>query len=519
MSEHDFPGAGVTINLSLISHTNAGKTTLTRTLLGRDVGEVRDEAHVTDLATGYVLVQAGDDTLMLWDTPGFGDTARLLSRLKMAGNPIGWLVSQVWDRWRERPLWSSQQAVKNARDEADVILYLVNAAEDPAAAGYVEQEMAVLAWIGKPIVVLLNQMGPPQENAAADIARWNAIGAPGQVRATLPLDAFARCWVQEGALLEMLAPLLPPEKQPAMAVLTARWRSLNLTRFDASIDVLAADLARAASDREPVDEARWQAKLAGMVSGRRQADAAADKAMAALASRLAEATTQSTDKLIALHGLAGQATKRVLERVGDDYAHAGKTPEGAAAIFGGLVSGAAGGLAADVAAGGLTLGGGMIVGAVLGALGAAGVAKGVNLARGDDGSMVRWSEAFFEKLTVAALLRYLAVAHFGRGRGAWSESEYPPFWRPVVEQAVADRRTELLQLQKDLAKRAPGTDSGPESAAARNLEKALAIQLRRTTASTLARLYPDAQAVNDIAGESPPTSTQGGGGAIPVSRA
>ena len=38
---------GATIALSLISHTNAGKTTLARTLVGRDVGEVRDEQHVT----------------------------------------------------------------------------------------------------------------------------------------------------------------------------------------------------------------------------------------------------------------------------------------------------------------------------------------------------------------------------------------------------------------------------------------------------------------------------------------
>src|SRR5690606_3808442 len=35
-----------TISLSLVSHTNVGKTTLARTLLGRDVGTVRDEAHV-----------------------------------------------------------------------------------------------------------------------------------------------------------------------------------------------------------------------------------------------------------------------------------------------------------------------------------------------------------------------------------------------------------------------------------------------------------------------------------------
>ncbi len=83
------PGSGTTVNLSLISHTNAGKTTLARTLLGRDIGEVRDAAHVTDLSSGHVLVQSGEDTLMLWDTPGFGDTARLLSRLRMSGNPIG----------------------------------------------------------------------------------------------------------------------------------------------------------------------------------------------------------------------------------------------------------------------------------------------------------------------------------------------------------------------------------------------------------------------------------------------
>jgi predicted GTPase len=82
-------GDATAINLSLISHTNAGKTTLVRTLLGQDVGEVRDAAHVTGEATPYVLLQDGGDTLLLWDTPGFGDTARLLKRLKLSRNPVG----------------------------------------------------------------------------------------------------------------------------------------------------------------------------------------------------------------------------------------------------------------------------------------------------------------------------------------------------------------------------------------------------------------------------------------------
>ncbi len=41
------PGGAGTVALSLISHTNAGKTTLARTLLDQDVGEVRDAPHVT----------------------------------------------------------------------------------------------------------------------------------------------------------------------------------------------------------------------------------------------------------------------------------------------------------------------------------------------------------------------------------------------------------------------------------------------------------------------------------------
>ena len=45
------------LSLSLISHTNAGKTTLARTLLRRDVGEVLDQAHVTDESSRFVMLE------------------------------------------------------------------------------------------------------------------------------------------------------------------------------------------------------------------------------------------------------------------------------------------------------------------------------------------------------------------------------------------------------------------------------------------------------------------------------
>ncbi|MBA3625889.1 MAG: GTPase domain-containing protein, partial [Methylibium sp.] len=115
-----------TIALSLVSHTNVGKTTLARTLLQHDIGEVRDEAHVTLEAERHTLIEApGGERLELWDTPGFGDSVRLAKRLAQSGNPIGWFLGEVWDRFRDRAFWSAQRAVRNVLEEADVVLYLV----------------------------------------------------------------------------------------------------------------------------------------------------------------------------------------------------------------------------------------------------------------------------------------------------------------------------------------------------------------------------------------------------------
>ena len=181
----------VQVALSLISHTNVGKTALARTLLGRDVGEVRDEAHVTVTAERYPMIESPQgDVLVLWDTPGFGDSARLARRLAVLDKPIVGFLAMTWDRWRDRALWSSQQAVRNVRDEADIVLYLVNAAESPLDAGYIAPELTILEWIGKPVIALLNQVGRPRaaSDEAADVARWrDALGPRPMIHGGLSL--------------------------------------------------------------------------------------------------------------------------------------------------------------------------------------------------------------------------------------------------------------------------------------------------------------------------------------------
>jgi hypothetical protein len=473
------------INLSLISHTNAGKTTLARTILQQDVGEVRDAAHVTQVATGYIMVQAGDDTLMLWDTPGFGDTARLVGRLRVAGNPIGWLLGQVWDRFRDRPLWSSQQAVRNARDEADVVLYLVNASEDPVGAAYVPLEMEVLSFVGKPVVLLLNQAGPPTADGVTEEERWKQhLGSTGLVRGSLTLDAFARCWVQELTLLQVVQPLLPPAKQTAMAALIEAWSDRNLQRFQNSMRALAEQLAQTAVDREEIAEKKWHDRVTGSLlnPGGGEMSPMGKRAIGRLGERLDKRIRESTDKLIQLHGLSGRAGHEILTRLRKDYTESAPAREGVSAMLGGLASGAAGGLAADLAAGGLTLGGGMLIGSILGALGAGSAARGYNTVRGEQTNSARWSEEAFAGFVRSALLRYLAVAHFGRGRGEWEESEHPIAWQAAVEDMVSRERHDVRQIWKN------ARDTPPEKLAWQ-IEQLLG----RCSERLLISFYPEAE--------------------------
>lgn len=516
------------VNLSLVSHTNVGKTTLARTLLGRDVGEVRDEAHVTHTAERQTMVETpAGERLELWDTPGFGDSVRLAKRLAQSGNPLGWFMSEVWDRLRDRAFWSSQRAVRNVLDHADVVLYLVNAAEPPEDAGYLQPELQVLALIGKPVVVLLNQLGEPREPAdeAAEIERWRShlatLGLADRqgtplVREVLALDAFARCWVQEGELLRAVADTLPTARRPLFDRLREAWTAKERAVWQAAMRELADRVARAALDRESVPESGWGGRLreVGAALGLRREGSHTPRelAMQALAERLDRDVRESTDRLIALQGLDGRAAATVLQRLADHYAVREPVHEGKAAVLGGVVSGALVGLKADVASGGLTLGGGLLAGGVLGALGAIGLARGYNLVRGLDRPTLAWTPPVLEGAARAGLLGYLSVAHYGRGRGEWAEAEHPAFWADTVDQVMAAHAPALeavWALRERIAQ--------PNEPMRREVQDGLVAWFEAASRDLLQRLYPEADVGAATSGASasapeaapPPQATQG----------
>ncbi len=220
----------------------------------------------------------------------------------------------------------------------------------------------------KPVLVLLNQMGPPRapDDEADDVARWrDALRRHACVRDVLALDAFARCWVQEFALFAAIEPLLPAPRRPAFAPARPAWRARRWAQFDAAMSILARVVADAVCARvalppqamlQRIGQAlgvgtdaqrrRRRPRAAGAARSRRGRHAPGDGA----ADRHSRSRRQRRRRSRGAHG-AATSCARVRSAKARRRRWAASSPARVA------------GLAADLAAGGLTFGAGMLTGA------------------------------------------------------------------------------------------------------------------------------------------------------------
>ena len=104
----------------------------------------------------------------------------------------------------------------------------------------------------------------------------------------------------------------------------------------------------------------------------------------------------------------------------------------------------------------------------------------MNRVAGANQPEVRWSAEFLNTLARSSVLRYLAVAHFGRGRGKYVEGEAPSFWRTEVEQQF-DHQAEAFRTL---------WGGALQPAAADQLTPDLRSAIAETTVGVLHRLYP-----------------------------
>ena len=271
-----------------------------------------------------------------------------------------------WQRW-----WvgdAPPSRLKLLREQTDAVLVLLAPGQAPP--GW-------LVDLAKPLLVLVDspEAEPPR----------------------LSLHARHEGWLPEGLLLQALQSALPGDTR--VGRLRLAWQAQQLARLNAGAQLLADSLGRIAAAHQPVADE-------GFLARRAEAEAA----RTALGLALDTEWRSSGEKLAAW---LGQAV--VAEAGGPPATNAsqlkGRLGEGRAAMLGGVVTGALTGLKADLLSGGLTLGAGVVAGGVLGALGAAGMAKGLNVVRGTDRSFATWDEEALTPITAGLLQRYLVSAH------------------------------------------------------------------------------------------------------------
>jgi hypothetical protein len=219
-----------------------------------------------------------------------------------------------------------------------------------------------------------------------------------------------------------------------------------------------------------------------LVPAERQAQAQAKQAaIDDVVKRLDVSAGEMFSRLRVLHGINETSAVALQHRLQDKFVvqQAVDSPQAGMA---GAATGAAMGASVDLLVGGLTLGAATALGALVGGGAAYIAAAWKNRASPTGATVVSLSDDMLQAMAEAALLRYLAVAHDGRG-SADALAELAPLWKADVVDSV-ERHKELLVPYWVTARTQP--DTGKAGAG-------LARELQGIAREVLLKLYPRSQ--------------------------
>ncbi len=350
------------LRIAVVGHTNTGKTSLLRTLT-RDVrfGEVSLRPGTTRHVEATQLLVAGRPVAELYDTPGLEDSMALMERLTGEG-PAPSTRSQwaeridaflAGDEARAGRFAQEAKALKQVRQH-DVALYVIDARE-PVLGKY-RDELELLSHCGRPIVPVLNFVA----GEASREATWRRELARLNLHAVARFDTVAVDEDSERHLFEKMRTLLDGHEATLTALIEDRQRQRREV-IDAAARVIAELLidAAAAAVRAPLDPPEAQRQAEQELQQRmRERERACQRQVMERFDFDPEDCRAEAAPLEAGRWQGDLFGEEALRQAG--YRGGG-----------GAGAGAAMGLTLDVAVGGLSLGTGTAVGALLGgALGA-----------------------------------------------------------------------------------------------------------------------------------------------------
>ncbi|MCZ2105512.1 MAG: GTPase/DUF3482 domain-containing protein [Comamonadaceae bacterium] len=343
------------LSIVVVGHTNAGKTSLLRTLTRQvDFGQVSDVPGTTRHAEAVVLRLGGEVLARFVDTPGLEDSVALLEFL---GRQPGQARVE-----RVRAFLAGPEARGVFEQEAKVLRAMVQGADagmlvidtrEPVLPKH-RAEIEALTWCARPIMPVLNFVRAPTSR----VRDWHAALRECNLHARVEFDAVAPFDGSEQRLYTDLAALLPTRRAQLQAIAgalaqAARERHVAASRImaDALIDVAA--MRRVVSAEDFADEGHRRAFVRRFQDEvRRHARRAVDDLLALYAFRSGDA--ELTD------------LPDVVGRWEDDLFNPDALRQAGARLGLGAMIGAGLGMVADVALAGLSLGAATTLGATLG---------------------------------------------------------------------------------------------------------------------------------------------------------
>ncbi|MGE4050564.1 MAG: DUF3482 domain-containing protein [Piscinibacter sp.] len=344
-----------TISLAVVGHTNAGKTSLLRTLTRRrDFGEVSARPGTTRHVEAVELASDDGVVLRFLDTPGLEDPIALLDAL-------GPLRADMTPPQRIRAMLATRAAQAEFEQEAKVLralldvdaaLFVVDSREPVVAKFRCEAE--ILASCGKPVLPVLNFVRDPSSREDA----WRTLLADFGLHAQVRFDAVAPFDGGEAQLYAALQALLP-QRQAALRAMAAFVERERAARDEAGRRTVAQALLALAA-------------LRVTVSREELADAARKAAIVeAFRTDVLQRARRAVHELLDLHAFARDDAELAMlpwldGRWAADLFHPETLRDAGVRLGKGAAIGAGVGLAADVALAGLSLGAAAALGATVG---------------------------------------------------------------------------------------------------------------------------------------------------------
>jgi hypothetical protein len=191
------------LDIGIVGHTNAGKTSLVRTLTrNRAFGEVADRGGTTRRVSAATLDDGEATHLRLWDSPGLENAPTLLDQLDgistQRHDPLA-ALRRLLDDARTARQFPEETRVLELALSCDILLYVIDVRE-PVLEKY-KDELAVLASSARPIIAVLNFI-------AADDSReseWRDALARVTLHTVVAFDARVRSFETELQLYRKIA--------------------------------------------------------------------------------------------------------------------------------------------------------------------------------------------------------------------------------------------------------------------------------------------------------------------------